>query len=885
MDASRAVFIRYDRDGKTRRGSGLIVGNRYVLTADHCANGTNHRVTVDGVEWPATVHVRSHSSAIDLAILHVPDLPRSALLQVAFIDRTVNGRVAPCDAMGFPVWKGGTKPTMAQTPGYVLTAEGRDPHAAAGARHALTYVIVDREAGRNPVIPGALDAPGSVWAGFSGTAIIGPGDEILGVVASHALAEGQQSLTIAPLDQIFDLDAETRRTFWTALGVPRPEYVRLIDGRAHTDNAALGDQAKRLRTMSDFEEQSLVRLRTDAARRYESRTGRDLVTFSLTFEESFAALPRRFSPYEQVAQRAAEPLAPDTTIRDIYDSCRAKGGGRLLILGDPGTGKTTCLLALAADLSAPGVEPVPVYVPASRWSSGWARRNSLVSRIIFWRRQTKLSSHPMARWLASQIQTLHQIDAKVVSTWIEEGRLLLFLDGLDEIPDAADRDSFVHYLNDFLTIYPLPITLSSRRAEYEALTTKVEFDDAVVIRYLNDADVIQALQSAGPRLAGALTAVQHDPALLDLCRAPYLLQVLAYSYVDDDAEQIASEGDQTDRRAAMFDHYVLRQITADGPVEVPPEVSVRALSSLARQLQRRSYSEFHMQDMRLEWLVPNQTIVWLLHYGTVVAILLALTGRDAIMSFSFAVLLAAAWQTSGYISWRRTNLSLKPLISWVMGGLLAAAYVLLLHRTFLASVGLGPFRALPWWLNGLILGAVDGLCAGLVVSGLGPIQVRRSTSAYGVLQRMALNGVVGLVLCGVLTFAATVMTFNLAGTSEYVWTSIGDALYWGGLALAVTTALISGGVFGLYLGLGAVLDHLTVRLVMLTVPSTPLRYVAWLENMVERRLMYRAGNGYVFQHQLLRDHLATRESLTATQRRSQSEVPVSQGVDRADPPR
>jgi hypothetical protein len=34
--------------------------------------------------------------------------------------------------------------------------------------------------------------------------------------------------------------------------------------------------------------------------------------------------------------------------------------------------------------------------------------------------------------------------------------------------------------------------------------------------------------------------------------------------------------------------------------------------------------------------------------------------------------------------------------------------------------------------------------------------------------------------------------------------------------------------------------------------------------MVERRLMYRAGDGYVFQHQLLRDHLANLGSLTVT---------------------
>ena len=41
-----------------RRGSGLRVGGTYVLTADHCANGTDHTVVVNGRDYPATVALR-----------------------------------------------------------------------------------------------------------------------------------------------------------------------------------------------------------------------------------------------------------------------------------------------------------------------------------------------------------------------------------------------------------------------------------------------------------------------------------------------------------------------------------------------------------------------------------------------------------------------------------------------------------------------------------------------------------------------------------------------------------------------------------------------------------------------------------------------------------
>jgi hypothetical protein len=77
VDTDRAVLIRYQRDGQPRRGSGLRIGGRFVLTADHCANGTDHRVVVGGQEFPvpATVHARSESAEVDVAVLLAPALP------------------------------------------------------------------------------------------------------------------------------------------------------------------------------------------------------------------------------------------------------------------------------------------------------------------------------------------------------------------------------------------------------------------------------------------------------------------------------------------------------------------------------------------------------------------------------------------------------------------------------------------------------------------------------------------------------------------------------------------------------------------------------------------------------------------------------------------
>jgi len=130
LTTDRAVLIRYLREGKPRRGSGLRVADRYVLTADHCADGTEHVVVTGGEEYPATVFARSGNADVDVAVLVVPSLPAVEPLGCAVLDRTVPWEVRDCRALGFPVWKDSAQgPLLAQVRGDIPTSEGVDPQA------------------------------------------------------------------------------------------------------------------------------------------------------------------------------------------------------------------------------------------------------------------------------------------------------------------------------------------------------------------------------------------------------------------------------------------------------------------------------------------------------------------------------------------------------------------------------------------------------------------------------------------------------------------------------------------------------------------------------------------------------------------------------------
>ena len=77
------------------------------------------------------------------------------------------------------------------------------------------------------------------------------------------------------------------------------------------------------------------------------------------------------SPWDYVIQRRATPILPsnlNNNILEVFDSAN----GTLLILGEPGAGKTITLLQLASELLAraetmPG-GPIPVVLNLSSWN-------------------------------------------------------------------------------------------------------------------------------------------------------------------------------------------------------------------------------------------------------------------------------------------------------------------------------------------------------------------------------------------------------------------------------------------------------------------------------------------------------------------------------------
>lgn len=234
-------------------------------------------------------------------------------------------------------------------------------------------------------------------------------------------------------------------------------------------------------------------------------------------------LPLRFTPsyvehpgIEEAASIQKDrdrELPPGTTINEVFD----ESGRSLLVLGQPGSGKTTLLLQLSKhlhDLAAEdSSQPIPVFLRLANWNRWWGVLSG---------------ERAFERWLIRQMKLSYFIDKDVGREWLFTGKVILLLDGLDEIASLKARRSCQSAIHGLITRHPGALVVSSRIEEYLAL-------DRLPTNF-----AVEALPVAGPQVLQYIAtipsahrlalALKNDPDAIKVLTTPFALTLALAAY-------------------------------------------------------------------------------------------------------------------------------------------------------------------------------------------------------------------------------------------------------------------------------------------------------------------------------------------------------------------
>jgi len=541
-------------------------------------------------------------------------------------------------------------------------------------------------------------------------------------------------------------------------------------------------------------------------------------------------------PWAIKKESTDETLPAGTSMLEIFDNI---GMGRsLLILGAPGSGKTTMLLELARQLIARAREDVTQPIPMVFNLASWTEKLTL------------------ADWLAQELNNLYSVPRKTAPDWVKGDKLLLLLDGLDEVRQES-RAKCVEAINAFRKEHGLTsLAVCSRSQDYADLKTKLSFEGAIEVQPLTQRQITEFFDRFGDGMAGIKQVLEKDNALREMAETPLFLSIMIMTYRNQQDIDILVSQDEKAQRKYLFDTYIERMFERSRSKNIPfvkQDVS-RWLVWIARGMNEHRNSLLVYENMKMEWLESikltklHQLIVWftfsllasflpfLLFYSSIIA-----GHSEATFFFLFSIICLI---TLGSIIARTRDIETVDFLTWswrsaILGlivGLFSGGLVIIISSRFsiFKYVDLRPV---------LLFITI----ASLINLGISSRQLDR-VNKIGMRMILSLRNffVIFTLVSPVFTLSVAVLILSLD-----LNLSLSFVLKLSLLVGFTMGFLIAGNNGGIYL-----IQHYTLRFILARNNLLPWRLVPFLDHCVDLIFLRRVGGGYIFVHRLLMEHFA-----------------------------
>ena len=574
-----------------------------------------------------------------------------------------------------------------------------------------------------------------------------------------------------------------------------------------------------------------------------------------------------------------------TRIETVFDAT-----GLLLILGEPGSGKTTTLLELLSTL-------------ITRAETNPKERIPIVLNLSSWKKPQTLEE-----WIADKMSSAYRVPTKLARTWLDKGYLIPLLDGLDEVKAGQQADC-VEAINAYLTQFEPPgLVVCSRLMEYQWLPERLKLNGAICIEPLSQQQVDAYFAAIGTEFESLRGAIQQDTALQELTQSPVMLNIMSMAYQSADAGSFSDEKQSVEtRRTQIFAAYVdkmFQRKEALGPV-FPKEKTIAWLSGLARQMTAQSQSVFFVENLqpsgldnwkqRLAYRGIASLVfgfIFILWPSLVFGIFIDIqTGLFAELIFGLIAALAIGLSF-------RSDSSIK-------NGIVCTLTIGLLIGLLGGAVDNDLIKDLP---IGLFVGAIVGLIASVGIGTLNCIKtvetinwswksfINKSLKFLSITIAVMIAGIlfleqfgaknsdpinimalsfffmpIGGLIIGIIGGFTNRIREDKTRPNQGIILSLKSGVYAGlmvGLIIGLTVWLITtakvglvagiliGLIIGLNRGLGDVIKHYVLRLVLWRSGKTPFKFVPFLDYCAKLILLKKVGGGYIFIHRMLLDYFA-----------------------------
>ncbi|SDC24189.1 helix-turn-helix domain-containing protein [Actinokineospora iranica] len=675
----------------------------------------------------------------------------------------------------------------------------------------------------------------------------------------------------------------------------------LGDGAEKTDAEARPGGSAVERRLADAADELAHAVRVRWQREEEQRQIHDPFPLPVRWRPVAAALTDSWANVRRARDGAAEPLDLTGCLDQIVEVYRRIPSGRLVVLGQAGSGKTILTLRFVLDLlrtRAPGAA-VPVVVGLGSWNP---------------------TTTSLRDWLIARLRQDHpDLDAPgpggstLAAALVETDRVLPVLDGFDEIADGLHRAAL-----EALNATRLPLLLTSRPDEYAAAVAGTDVLTAacgVELVDLTPADladylprttragdgggtawepVLTELRDRPDRRASAnLAAALTTPLMVGLARA-------VYSDTPDHDPATLLDTDRFPTREALEEHLLgnfVATVYRHQPenARFDPDRVQRWLGHLARHLRGLGTYDLAWWQLGASLRLPVRMLVVALTAGLILGLVdLAVEGllvpAAGMYPLLFGALFGAVVGSAFGVAYGLANRSGRPepsrvrlrvragpartgrvgsrfRIGFVVGGLLGFGYGLAREAAHQLSFGYGK-GLLSATVDGVVFGLVFGVAAGAVAAVIArceaPLDVKSAGGPTELLRANRTTVLIQLAVAGP-AFALAVPLVTWLVVLLLRWLFPGGMLAGLEFSWSPVFGVVLGLVGGLVAGLGYLLSMTAwgqwlvfARLCLPLAGRLPWAVSAFLDDAYRRGVLRRAGAVYQFRHARLQDHLACR---------------------------